>query len=64
MALDEQRVRLLVEGSSAGGVLVLDDTDWPKKGQSVVGVRHQYSGMDAAKKARVVRCKPESTGKK
>jgi SRSO17 transposase len=50
VALDEQRVRLLVERSEPGGVLVLDDTGVPKKGQSSVGVQHQYSGTDAVKK--------------
>jgi SRSO17 transposase len=44
LALDEQRVRLLVEGSPANGVLVLDDTGLPKQGKSSVGVQHQYSG--------------------
>ncbi len=44
LALDEQRVRWLVERSPAGGVLVLDDSGLPKKGQSSVGVQHQYSG--------------------
>ena len=41
LALDEQRVRLLVERSPANGVLVLDDTGLPKQGKSSVGVQHQ-----------------------
>jgi SRSO17 transposase len=44
LALDEQRVRMLVERSPANGVLVLDDTGLPKQGKSSVGVQHQYSG--------------------
>lgn len=44
LALDEQRVRLLVEQSPPKGVLVLDDTGLPKQGQASVGVQHQYSG--------------------
>lgn len=44
LALDEQRVRLLIERSPANGVLVLDDTGLPKQGKSSVGVQHQYSG--------------------
>ncbi len=44
LALDEHRVRLLVERSPAHGVLVLDETGLPKQGQSSVGVQHQYSG--------------------
>jgi SRSO17 transposase len=44
LALDEQRVRLVVERSPAHGVLVLDDTGLPKQGRSSVGVQHQYSG--------------------
>ena len=41
LALDEQRVRLLVERSPANGVLVLDDTGLPKQGKASVGVQHQ-----------------------
>jgi SRSO17 transposase len=44
LALDEQRVRLLVKRSPAHGVLVLDDTGLPKQGNASVGVQHQYSG--------------------
>jgi len=44
LALDEQRVRLLVERSPTNGVLVLDDTGLPKQGNASVGVQHQYSG--------------------
>ena len=44
MALDEQRVRLLVDHRPANGVLVLDDTGLPKQGKASVGVHHQYSG--------------------
>ncbi|HET8907140.1 MAG TPA: IS701 family transposase [Ktedonobacterales bacterium] len=44
LALDEQRVRLLVERSPAHGVLVLDDTGLPKQGKASVGVQAQYSG--------------------
>ena len=43
-AVDEQRVRLLVKHSPAGGVLVLDDTGLPKQGKAgkaSVGVQHQ-----------------------
>ena len=44
LALDEQRVRLLVERSPTNGVLVLDDTGLPKQGKASVGVQHQYTG--------------------
>ena len=43
LALDEQRVRLLVERSPINGVLVLDDTGLPKQGNASVGVHHQYT---------------------
>ena len=43
LALDEQRVRLLVERSPAHGVLVLDDTRLPKQGNASVCVHHQYT---------------------
>ena len=44
LALDEARVRRLVVGSPAGGVLALDDTGLPKQGNASVGVARQYSG--------------------
>lgn len=44
LALDELRVRQLVDHSPANGVLVLDDTGLPKQGKDSVGVQHQYSG--------------------
>ena len=44
LALDEQRVRLLVKHSPPQGILVLDDTGLPKQGKASVGVQHQYSG--------------------
>lgn len=44
VALDEQRVHMLVKHSPAGGVLVLDDTGLPKQGKASEGVQHQYSG--------------------
>jgi SRSO17 transposase len=44
LALDEQRVHLLVQQSPAHGVLVLDDTGLPKQGKASVGVQQQYSG--------------------
>jgi len=44
VALDEQRVQLVVKHSPAGGILVLDDTGLPKHGQASVGVQHQYAG--------------------
>ena len=43
-ALDRQRVAHLTAHSSAGGVLVLDDTGLPKQGKQSVGVARQYSG--------------------
>jgi SRSO17 transposase len=43
-ALDEQRVRFLVARSPADGMLVLDDTSFPKKGTRSVGVQAQYCG--------------------
>src|SRR5438270_12372230 len=42
--LDEQRVRQLVARSPHDGILVLDDTSFPKKGKHSVGVQPQYCG--------------------
>jgi len=43
-ALDEQRVRHLVTQTSPDGILVLDDTSFPKQGKQSVGVQPQYCG--------------------
>src|SRR5438445_8725335 len=43
-ALDEARVRRLVAHSPADGILVLDDTSFPKQGKQSVGVQPQYCG--------------------
>jgi SRSO17 transposase len=42
--LDEQRVRGLVQSGVKDGVLILDDTGLPKKGEKSAGVARQYSG--------------------
>jgi SRSO17 transposase len=44
LALDEQRVRLLIERSPKNGVLILDEVGLPKQGKASVGVQHQYCG--------------------
>src|SRR5829696_8819234 len=43
LQLDAARVRLLSKRSPKGGILILDDTSLPKKGNSSVGVAQQYS---------------------
>ena len=43
-SLDEARVRRLVAHSPPDGVLVLDDTSFPKQGTQSVGVQRQYCG--------------------
>jgi SRSO17 transposase len=44
LKLDEVRVRSLSAKSPEGGVLVLDDTSFPKQGKASVGVARQYCG--------------------
>jgi len=44
VALDEARVRRLVLQSPPEGILVLDDTSFPKQGKQSVGVQPQYCG--------------------
>ena len=44
LKLDEVRVRSLSAKSPKGGVLVLDDTSFPKQGKASVGVARQYCG--------------------
>jgi SRSO17 transposase len=42
--LNRQRVQLMVSTTLGDGVLLLDDTGFPKQGKASVGVARQYSG--------------------
>ena len=44
LELDEARVRSLSAKSPKGGILVLDETSFPKQGKASVGVARQYCG--------------------
>lgn len=44
-ALNQQRIQVMLEQAVAGdGVLVVDDTSYPRQGKRAVGVAHQYCG--------------------